>query len=676
MLVAVIFEIFLFNIRTVQSLFYKELPLGTDQIRVEGFDTVSEGVYLLPEDTENGMIYLVGLDGLTGTADVHNVYLDWSLPLAEEVPYEVSGICTIAPYLRDEGNDQYVELEDHIFRRDNESSKYLWFQGTGRIKTIALRTGFSERGAIQINRIILNAHRPMQFSLVRCLTVFLLAFAACLIRKNSWTAVETEKRSRREMAVVILTGLALLLPAAYLISQNGFLKGDISFRPYQQLAEAFVKGRAYLLEEPSEALKLLENPYDYTARDAAGMVKNVDYLWDTAYYQGHYYVYFGVLPCLLFYLPVRLLTGQHILDGTVIWICAAILYAGIWQLIRTWCARRKKAVPFVLQMMATVTLFMGSNVMACLGAPDAHDVPRMCGIALLTWGLYFWISSIPTDRTEKCGVCLKRLAAGSFCMALAVGCRPNMAFYSFVAPFLFWNNGKAFGTKEGKKLVKYLGVLLLPYVPVAIGLMYYNVIRFGSIFDFGYAYNLTVHDYRFVVFSLDKLVIALHYFFLKFPQLDYVFPYLKRGVFSEVDRLGHTDFYVTCSYGGLLVCNLIMWFLPNLFTKKARESRWVRVSLVLTGLAIIQMLVNMMTGGVSYNYLADFALPMLLAGWEGAFVRWETTEDAAGKAICKNVLCVAFAWCVLFYANFYFLGSLEKGNTELYYRIFYAFNFF
>ena len=34
-----------------------------------------------------------------------------------------------------------------------------------------------------------------------------------------------------------------------------------------------------------------------------------DALWDVAYYNGRYYVYFGAVPCLLFQLPFEALTG-------------------------------------------------------------------------------------------------------------------------------------------------------------------------------------------------------------------------------------------------------------------------------------------------------------------------------------------------------------------------------
>ena len=73
---------------------------------------------------------------------------------------------------------------------------------------------------------------------------------------------------------------------------------------YQKLAQALLQGHFYLDDVPSAALQAMDNPYDTAARDSAG----VPYLWDHAYYQGKYYVYFGVLPCLVFYVPWLLLT--------------------------------------------------------------------------------------------------------------------------------------------------------------------------------------------------------------------------------------------------------------------------------------------------------------------------------------------------------------------------------
>ena len=51
-----------------------------------------------------------------------------------------------------------------------------------------------------------------------------------------------------------------------------------------------------------------------------------DALWDVAYYNGRYYVYFGIVPCLLFQLPFEALTGIRDLPPALPMILLAWLY--------------------------------------------------------------------------------------------------------------------------------------------------------------------------------------------------------------------------------------------------------------------------------------------------------------------------------------------------------------
>ena len=59
-------------------------------------------------------------------------------------------------------------------------------------------------------------------------------------------------------------------------------------------------------------LKSLSNPYDYRLRSMTLEPAGVSYLWDAAYYIGRYYVYFGIVPELLFFLPYYLATGNDL----------------------------------------------------------------------------------------------------------------------------------------------------------------------------------------------------------------------------------------------------------------------------------------------------------------------------------------------------------------------------
>ena len=68
------------------------------------------------------------------------------------------------------------------------------------------------------------------------------------------------------------------------------------------LAEALSQGETHLLLEPPQALIDMEDPYDHTERMNVCNGDN-EALWDTAYYNRHYYVYFGVGPVIVYYLP-------------------------------------------------------------------------------------------------------------------------------------------------------------------------------------------------------------------------------------------------------------------------------------------------------------------------------------------------------------------------------------
>lgn len=73
----------------------------------------------------------------------------------------------------------------------------------------------------------------------------------------------------------------------------------------------------------------MDNPYDTKRRKNLKVPSE----WDTAYFEGKYYVYFGIAPVLFFYLPYYLITGQGFptVAGTV--FCEALFVLGIVMLL-------------------------------------------------------------------------------------------------------------------------------------------------------------------------------------------------------------------------------------------------------------------------------------------------------------------------------------------------------
>ena len=79
--------------------------------------------------------------------------------------------------------------------------------------------------------------------------------------------------------------------------------------PCTHLTHAFANGTLYLDGDVDERLLSAENPYDRAERKDLGIGS---YRWDYAYYDGKIYVYFGVAPVILMYLPYYLITGTDL----------------------------------------------------------------------------------------------------------------------------------------------------------------------------------------------------------------------------------------------------------------------------------------------------------------------------------------------------------------------------
>lgn len=78
---------------------------------------------------------------------------------------------------------------------------------------------------------------------------------------------------------------------------------------YHELAVALSEGQADLDLKVPDELRGMDNPYDKDARSELDL--NYKFFWDHAYYEGNFYVYFGVLPALIYHLPFYLLTGDE-----------------------------------------------------------------------------------------------------------------------------------------------------------------------------------------------------------------------------------------------------------------------------------------------------------------------------------------------------------------------------
>ena len=239
-------------------------------------------------------------------------------------------------------------------------------------------------------------------------------------------------------------------------------------------------------------------------------------------------------------------------------------------------------------------------------------------------------------------------------MALVVGCRPQLLALSLLAFPLFWRlyiTERRLFTPRG---AREFACLVAPYVVVAVGLLGYNHARFGSPFDFGANYNLTVNDMTKRGMNVGRLAPALFAYFLQPPCASGVFPFIQPAPF-DTTYLGQTIKEVT--FGGILACLPVLWILPFAprilrLRMKARSTRTIMgviVVLLVSGVAVALLDAEM--AGILQRYYADFGFMFLAAAVLLAFVVNENLEaGSVAKDLLMKVLIVLVAASVAYSA--------------------------
>ena len=162
------------------------------------------------------------------------------------------------------------------------------------------------------------------------------------------------KKALLTVAVALLTAVICLLPMGEFPLWNGEDPGHRN--QYELMTEAILDGRLHLEYGSEAALEKLENPYDPKEREQAG----VSFPWDHAYYKGHYYMYFGVVPVFLAFLPFHLLTGQTLLTFHATQLFAAAAIAGLFCLFRRLARRFFPQLPMAVYLALAAAFSMMS----------------------------------------------------------------------------------------------------------------------------------------------------------------------------------------------------------------------------------------------------------------------------------------------------------------------------
>lgn len=287
-------------------------------------------------------------------------------------------------------------------------------------------------------------------------------------------------------AIILAAALIIvscIVPMGLSPAYNG---EELNYRnQYEMITEAFLAGQLHFQYEVDERLLAMENPYDMVER----AVQGIPFQWDHALYNGHYYMYFGVVPVLVLFLPFRVITGQPLTGYHGAQVFAAVYIVGLFMLL--WLLGRKffekMSLSIYLLLCAAIAYF---TIWYAVAAPTLYSMAILSALAFAVFSLYCFAKAVWCAETENRAVAYAAL--GSLFGALEFGCRPTVGLSNLVVLPLIM-----IFLQKRRVSVRLLGKMLLaalPYAIVAAGLMWYNHARFGNPFEFGQSYQLTVID--------------------------------------------------------------------------------------------------------------------------------------------------------------------------------------
>lgn len=254
----------------------------------------------------------------------------------------------------------------------------------------------------------------------------------------------------------IVTILGVLFCAAVTLSARPWrILASSEWAPdyeYQWMAQALIDGHANIDYPVASAMHALDNVYDDKQRILTLRALGQTYLFDFAYYNGKYYSYFGVLPCVLFFVPYRLLTGGDLSPWKLNLVVGMALAVLAVTMVRLAFRRWMPHAPLPLQAVVGFAGVCSVQPLMYLSfKSNVYSVPISCALAFALCAVCLWIRAALLDESSRAYWWL--LALGGVCVGLALGCRPPVCAVAFLAPVILYPSivarGRAWIARHG-----------------------------------------------------------------------------------------------------------------------------------------------------------------------------------------------------------------------------------
>ena len=569
-----------------------------------------------------------------------------------------------------------VKFDDRAHRRLESVGEHRFIPEISRSYTIPLHTvGVTNmlsmvvmdeaerwKDGVRISQISLNSVVPLELDPVRFFLSFLAIFLLSAFFPGSplWD-LQLDFHSFPQMSAVIglICGVILFFFWTVFSSYSGSdqtiaeQKAALTenFTQYNKLVDALMARRYALLETPHHYLEKDGDPYDMKLREE----RKYDYPWDTAYYQGKYYVYFGVVPAVVVLLPYRMVTGKDLdLDYPVLGFSIFFLL-GLYAVYSRIVKRCFPKISFALYWTGLLILCTSLNLTWCLRRTLVYELAITSGICFAVWGVFFMLAAIDAVRQKP--LCFFLSGA---CSALAVGCRPTMFFVSIP---VFLSGFFALKADTGKRRLADLFLFLFPYMLAGAALMKYNYERFDDPFEFGITWQLTTENRGAGLPLLGPWgrTLSILASLFTFPNVDMEFPFIhpQRPSLTYNGVILNTDVVM-----GLFAYPVMTFLVLFPLVRKDMQERSVFLFpfCVSCLIAVAGICVTASAFAITNRYLTDYLFLAVLPALAVLFCLWQHLETPGGQ----KVGTVVMLYCAVIGAGIFF--SLAMTGEEDWFR--------
>ncbi len=345
------------------------------------------------------------------------------------------------------------------------------------------------------------------------------------------------RRDRVETLICVL--VSLLVGYFYLWTAVGQTRPWVyAYRQpsgyYPLLTAGFRSGHLYAAVTPKPELLALPDPYDPVA--------NAPYrAHDMSLYRGHYYLYYGAAPVVLFFWPFVAVTGWYPTEALATALFSAAAVAIGISLLLGIRRRLYPGAPTYALVMAVLCLGFATPLVMLVQAPQFYQVAISCAVLLQALMLWAAFRSLGSPRKAAW------LAGAGLFFGLSVAARPNyMTGAAALLAMVVAAARETAGADSRSRMRAFSRLAANAFLPAAMcgaALLAYNAMRFGSMFELGTHYQLA-----------GSSVVNLEQF-----SLGNLLPHVGSYLFKPAIWQSYFPFFASDSVSGYGICRYLPW---------------------------------------------------------------------------------------------------------------------